>query len=77
MSSLKKAISSYRDVDDGVAHCSSMICRSESSAGTSKSSINHSQTVHSPLNANNIIKLEGPLREDIRTHLTEVIQAGD
>ena len=76
MSSLNKAISKYRDVDDGGSHYSSAKCSSESSAGASKSSIKHSRTLHSPPNAKNVIELEGPLHEDIRTHLTEVVQAG-
>ena len=77
MSSLNKAIANYRDVDDGGAHHSSTTHTSESTAGTSKCSGDHPQTIdHPPPNANNVIELEGPLHESIRTHLTEIIQAG-
>ena len=77
MLSLNKAIESYRDVDDDGAHYFFATYSYESTASTSKSSINHFQTVHSPLNAKNIIEFEVPLHEDLRMNLTEVIQAGD
>ena len=78
MSSLNKAIANFRDVDDCGEHYSYTNYSSESTAGKSRSRVTHSQTTeHSPPNVNNIIELERPLHENIRTHLTEVIQAGD
>ena len=77
MSSLNKAIPNYKDVDNGCAHYFSPTCSSESTAGTFKSNINYSKTMHLPPNANNVIELEGPLHEDMRMRLIEIIKAGD
>ena len=55
ISSVNKTISNYRDVDDGCARHLSAKDSSESTAGTSKSSANHSQIIeHSSSNAYNV-----------------------